>query len=276
MASTTDHGPAGGESVELMGLSIDRLDDEHLLDEMFGSMHERGDHRGDDRRGRGGWVVTVDVDVLRRQATDPELRALYGAADLRVAAGMQLLWASRVQGEPLPARIAGTALALRIASRAADEGRSIVLVGGDPGAAEGAEAMLRRRYPGLDVRGLCPGRVSLPASDDELDALAEAIASPSVPDVVLLAYGSPKQEYVARGLRERVGEAWLVGVGPGLGLLAGQIHDAPPWMHELGVDWIHRLAKSPRRLAKRYLVDDLPFAARMFASAAAARISRRR
>ena len=60
------------------------------------------------------------------------------------------------------------------------------------------------------------------------------------------------------------------------GLLAGQIHDAPEWMHQLGVDWMHRLAKHPRRLAKRYLVDDLPFAARMFANAALSRLSRRR
>lgn len=281
MATQSADGGGGDGSVELMGLSIDRVDDEHLLDEMFDSMHRRStDERAGARRGRGGWVVTVDVDVLRRQADDLELRALYGAADLRVAAGIQLLWASRVQGEPLPARIAGTSLALRIAMRAADEGRRILLVGGDPGAAEGAEQMLRRRYPGLDVHGLSSGRISLPASDDELDALSASIVAswPDAggPDVVLLAFGSPKQEYVARGLRERLPDVWLVGVGVGLGLLAGQVEDAPPWMHQLGVDWIHRLAKQPRRLAKRYLVDDLPFAARMFVHAAMSRATRRK
>lgn len=256
-----------GSSVELMGMAIDRVDDERLLDEMFDAMHEP--------RPRGGWVVTVDVDVLRRQADDPELHALYGEADVRVAAGMQLLWASRVQGEPLPARIAGTSLALRIAGRAADEGRRIYLLGGDPGAAEGAQTMLQRRYPALDVCGWSSGRVSLPVTDSELDALVTAIA-PTQPDVVLLAFGSPKQEYVARGLRERLPGVWLVGVGLGLGMLAGQIHDAPEWMHQLGVDWMHRLAKDPRRLAKRYLVDDVPFAARMFARAALSRFARRR
>lgn len=254
-------------SVELMGMSIDRLDDERLLDEMFDAMNGGTE--------RGGWVVTVDVDVLRHSTEDPELRALFGAADLRVAAGLQLVWASRMQGEPLPARISGTPLALRIAARAADEGRRIFLLGGDPGAAEGAQAMLQRRYPGLDVCGWSSGRVSLPATDEELDEIAARI-EPVRPDIVLLAYGSPKQEYVARGLRERLPGVWLVGVGLGLGLLAGQIHDAPPWMHQLGVDWMHRLAKQPRRLAKRYLVDDLPFAARMFASAAFSRFSRRR
>ncbi len=219
-------------------------------------------------------MVTVDLDVLRRQAQDPELRALYGSADVRVAGGLQLLWASRLQGQPLPARIAGTSLALRIASRAADDGRALYLLGGDPGAAEGAEAMLQRRYPGLEVCGSASGRVSLPATDDELDALAELIA-PTHPDVVLLAFGSPKQEYVAKGLRDRLPDVWFVGVGLGLGLLAGQIDHPPEWMHQLGVDWMHRLAQQPRRLAKRYLFDDLPFAARMFASAAISRARRR-
>ena len=159
-------------------MSIDRLDDEHLLDEMFDAMHDRGSPESDAlgveaqaegrtlgrargrARGRGGWVVTVDLDVLRRQAQDPELRALYGSADVRVAGGLQLLWASRLQGQPLPARIAGTSLALRIASRAADDGRALYLLGGDPGAAEGAQTMLQRRYPGLEVCGSASGRVS--------------------------------------------------------------------------------------------------------------------
>ncbi len=251
-------------TVEILGMSIDALDYRGLLDEMFESLAEA----------TGGWIVTANLDILRRYAIDGDMEALYGAADLRVADGMPLVWAARLQGDPLPERVAGSTLSWLIAERAAEEGRSIYLLGGDPGAAEGAARVLQERYRGLRICGLSSPRVSNPATLTELEAIGDVI-EPCNPDIVYVAFGSPKQEFVARGLRERFPDAWFIGVGISLGFIAGQVQRAPEWMQRYGLEWLHRLVQEPRKLAHRYLVDDIPFALRLLAISARNRFSRR-
>ncbi len=252
------------ETIEIAGMSIDVLDYDAVLDEMFSAL----------ARKEGGWIVTANLDILRRSVVDPEMQALYASADLRVADGMPLVWAARLQGDRLPQRVAGSTLSWRIAERAAREGRSIYLLGGDPGAAEGSRRVLENRYPGLRICGSSSPMVSNPATLDQIETLVEAI-EPTKPDIVYVAFGSPKQEYVARDLRERLPNTWFIGVGISLGFISGQVERAPEWMQELGLEWVHRLVQEPRKLAHRYLVDDLPFAALLFAKAAKQRVTRR-
>jgi N-acetylglucosaminyldiphosphoundecaprenol N-acetyl-beta-D-mannosaminyltransferase len=225
-------------------------------------------------RREGGWIVTANLDILRRSVVDPEMQALYASADVRVADGMPLVWAARLQGDRLPQRVAGSTLSWRIAERAAREGRSIYLLGGDPGAADGSQRVLESRYPGLRICGSSSPMVSNPATLEQIETLVEAI-EPTEPDIVYVAFGSPKQEYVARDLRERLPNTWFIGVGISLGFISGQVERAPEWMQELGLEWVHRLVQEPRKLAHRYLVDDLPFAALLFAKAAKNRLGRR-
>jgi N-acetylglucosaminyldiphosphoundecaprenol N-acetyl-beta-D-mannosaminyltransferase len=117
--------------------------------------------------------------------------------------------------------------------------------------------------------------VSNPATPAELDAIAAEL-EPCKPDVVYVAFGSPKQEFVAAGLRERFPDTWFIGVGISLGFIAGQVQRAPEWMQRYGLEWIHRLVQEPRKLAHRYLVDDIPFALRLLLMSARARLLRRR
>jgi N-acetylglucosaminyldiphosphoundecaprenol N-acetyl-beta-D-mannosaminyltransferase len=94
------------------------------------------------------------------------------------------------------------------------------------------------------------------------------------PDILLVGLGSPKQEQLIRALRPHLPATWMVGVGISFSFVAGEIKRAPVWMRKAGVEWVHRLAQEPRRLAKRYLVHDLPFAVRLFTHAAIARFRR--
>jgi N-acetylglucosaminyldiphosphoundecaprenol N-acetyl-beta-D-mannosaminyltransferase len=252
------------ETIEIAGMSIDVLDYDAVLYEMFSALARR----------EGGWIVTANLDILRRSVVDPEMQALYASADVRVADGMPLVWAARLQGDRLPQRVAGSTLSWRIAERAAREGRSIYLLGGDPGAADGSQRVLESRYPGLRICGSSSPMVSNPATLEQIETLVEAI-EPTEPDIVYVAFGSPKQEYVARDLRERLPNTWFIGVGISLGFISGQVERAPEWMQELGLEWVHRLVQEPRKLAHRYLVDDLPFAALLFAKAAKNRLGRR-
>ena len=227
-----------------------------LLDHLFGQL----------QRGHGGWLVTANLDFLRRYAIDDGMRQLYDAADLRVADGMPLVWASRLQGSPLPERIAGSTLASLIAERAAKEGRCIYLLGGAPGAAQGACSKLRQQWPAIDVSGVCSPLLDSPPTDEQVAAAQRELAAVR-PDIVLIGLGSPKQEQLAIRLRDALPASWFVGVGVTFSFLAGELRRAPPWLRRVGLEWTHRLAQEPRRLAKRYLIDDLPFAFRLLARA---------
>src|SRR6185436_3764670 len=99
--------------------------------------------------GRGGWIVTPNLDHLRRLVRDPSLRESYCGADLAVADGMPLVWASRLQKTPRPERVAGSDLIWSLSRAAADRGRSIFLLGGDPGTADEAGRILRERFPAI-------------------------------------------------------------------------------------------------------------------------------
>ena len=241
-------------TVDLLGMPLARVDENGLLDHLFSEM----------AAGRGGWLVTANLDILRRYAKEPQIRQLYGEADLTVADGMPLVWAANLLGNRLPERVAGSALIYRFADYAAREGRSLYLLGGDPGAAEAAASVLCERAPGLRIVGHSAARFSAIPSAVELDNAAAALDQ-AQPDLLLVGLGSPKQEHVIRALRARFPGMWMVGVGISFSFVAGHVRRAPAWMRKSGLEWLHRFAQEPRRLGRRYLIEDLPFAAELFA-----------
>ena len=216
--------------------------------------------------GRGGWVVTVNVDHLHHFACDARYRTLCAGASLLVADGMPIVWASRLQGTPLPERVAGASLLVSLSAAAARRGRAIFLLGGTPGTADAAAAALRLRAPDLRVAGtVCPS----PGFERDPQAMARvhALVAAAAPDVVWVGLGKPKQDLVIARLRDALPRAWFVGVGASFGFLSGAVARAPAWMQRLGLEWLHRVAQEPGRLAPRYLVHGLPAAGRLLGSA---------
>jgi N-acetylglucosaminyldiphosphoundecaprenol N-acetyl-beta-D-mannosaminyltransferase len=246
--------PSALPTVNLLGMPLARVDENGLLDHMFSEL----------AAGRGGWLITANLDFLRRYAKDPAMRELYGSADLTVADGMPLVWASGLLGNPLPERVAGSALIYRFADYAAREKRSLYLLGGDPGAGEAAAQVLCERAPGLRIAGHLAPRFSPVPTAVELESTCAALQQ-AKPDLLLVGLGSPKQERLIHALRPRFPAMWMVGVGISFSFVAGHVERAPPWMRKSGLEWVHRFAQEPRRLARRYLLEDLPFAAELFA-----------
>lgn len=217
--------------------------------------------------GRGGWVVTPNLDHMLRLKRDPEFRELYEEATLRVIDGQILVWALALQRTPIPERVAGSDLISSLSAGAARRGRSVFLLGGNPGTAERAAAELQRRHPDLVIAG-----TDCPPMGFDADSLAMARLSRKIhsaePDIVFVALGSPKQELVIRHLRHDRPEAWWLGVGISFSFLCGEVSRAPRWMQRTGLEWLHRVAQEPRRLFRRYFVDGLPFATGMLLSCA--------
>jgi len=222
--------------------------------------------------GEGGWVVTHNLDHLRRLRADPSFATLCEEATVRVADGMPLIWACALQGTPLPERVAGSNLISSLSAAAAEHDRAIFLLGGDPGTAEAAAGVLHDRHPSLRIVGTSCPEPGFERRTREFDRLLNQLCK-SRPDIVFVALGSPKQEQLISRFRQKLPATWWLGVGISFSFVCGSVKRAPVWVQNIGLEWAHRLAQEPRRLARRYLVDGLPFALRLLASSALQRPS---
>lgn len=263
MDSSSRH--ARNRRIDLLGAPIDALSEQEVVVHVFDRLNT----------GDGGWVITSNLDHLRRSRIDAEFRAMLNCADLVVADGMPLVWAARVAGAPLPERVAGSSLVSTLAQAAAEQDRSIFLLGGDPGAAQGAADHLRGAYPKLRIAGAhCPP-VGFEKDSQQMQAILAALKN-TQPDLIYVALGSPKQEHLIQRIRHELPQAWWLGVGISLSFLSGQVRRAPRWMQRLGLEWLHRLVQEPGRLVKRYLFQGLPFAMVLFGSCLLQRLGAKR
>lgn len=248
-----------------MGMPLARTTEEGLLDAIVAAA----------RRGQGGWLITANLDFLRRHHREPAMRELYAQADVRVADGMPLVWACGLQGTPLPGRIAGASLIEPLAGRAAAAQLGLYLLGGDAGTAETSARGLQRRHPNLRIAGYESPRVAAPPEAGTVEDIGTRLKD-SGAHIVLVALGSPKQELLIAQLREGFPKVWFIGVGISFSFLTGQVARAPEWMQRSGLEWAHRLSQEPARLGKRYLIEGIPFGLALLASAARKRLQHSR
>jgi N-acetylglucosaminyldiphosphoundecaprenol N-acetyl-beta-D-mannosaminyltransferase len=216
---------------------------------------------------RGHCTITANLDHLRCYCREPIARQLIDDADLVVADGTPLIWASQIAGTPLPERVPGSNMVWSISEAASRRGTSLFLLGGNPGAAERAAEVLLERYPGLEVAGtLCPP-MGFERDAEEIDRIRCKVGE-AAPDIVFVGLGFPKQDLLICKLRSVLPGASFMGVGISLSFVAGEIPRAPAWTHMLGVEWLYRLLQEPRRLVRRYLLQGIPFALQLLTSAA--------
>jgi N-acetylglucosaminyldiphosphoundecaprenol N-acetyl-beta-D-mannosaminyltransferase len=214
--------------------------------------------------GRGGMVVTPNLDHIRRAMSDLSFNALVAEADLVVADGMPLIWASRLQGTPLPQRVAGSDLISSLSNAAAKRRRSVYLLGGVPGTAEGAAAVLKKNSPELTVAGTYCPPLGFEHDEAEMSRIITMLTA-AKPDIVYVALGSPKQENLIQRIRGILPGTWWLGVGISFSFLSGDVKRAPRWLQKIGLEWVHRMMQDPKRLFHRYVVVGVPFGLRLLA-----------
>jgi N-acetylglucosaminyldiphosphoundecaprenol N-acetyl-beta-D-mannosaminyltransferase len=211
-------------------------------------------------RGRGGRVFTPNVDHVVLAEHDARFALAYAHADLSLADGMPLVALSRVRTVRLPEKVSGSDFTLPLMERAERRRWRVYLLGGMDGVADTAAEKLVHRFPALQIVGRDPARIDLDASPSQRAAEVARVAA-ARPDVVLVALGAPKQEVWIDEVADRLAPAVLIGVGATLDFLAGAAVRAPPWMSRVGLEWLHRLSRDPKRLLHRYLVRDAEFPA---------------
>ncbi len=195
------------------------------------------------RSGRPHRVVTPNAEIVMAARRDPTFRQILNESALAIPDGAGLLLAGRLLGTPLREQVTGTDLADRLAGLCAAEGYRLFLLGAAPGVAALAAQRLQARHPGLAVAGTYPGSPD-PAADPEVSA---RVREAGRVDVILVAYGAPKQEaWIARN-QAALGIPLAVGVGGVFDFFSGRVPRAPAIVRRLGFDWLFRLIVQPWR-----------------------------
>lgn len=212
--------------------------------------------------GRREYVCCTSVHGLVEAQRDPEIRSALNRAGLATEDGMPLVWWCRRSGVSGAGRVCGSDLLAEMCKIAAQRGHRHFFYGGSPRVVEKLVLRLTQRFPGLIVAGYRapPFR---PLTEEEDAADMEAI-NQTRPDFVWVGLGMPKQE---KWMAQHVGKihaAALLGIGAAFDFLAEEKPRAPLWMQRSGLEWLFRLMTEPRRLARRYLVDNSIFMARAF------------
>jgi N-acetylglucosaminyldiphosphoundecaprenol N-acetyl-beta-D-mannosaminyltransferase len=202
--------------------------------------------------GRTHQIATINADFVVNALHDPELGQILQESDLATPDGMPLVKGARLLGVPLEGRVTGADLVPALAERAAQKGYTLFLLGAREGVAVQAAEVLRRRYPGLQVAGTLspPNRPLI-----EMDHSIVDVVKAARPDILLVAFGNPKQEKWINMHAAELTVPVCIGVGGTLDLIAGVTRRAPAWMQNAGLEWLFRLSQEPRRLWKRYVVD---------------------
>ena len=192
--------------------------------------------------GERAQVVTLNPELVMRARRDAGLARVMREARLVTADGVGIVGALRLAGQPTPARVTGVDLMVALAREAAARGLPIFLLGAPDGVAQTTAATLERLAPGVRVMGWWAGS---PQPRDDAEAAAHIRASGA--RLVFVAYGAPAQEFwIARNL-SALPPLVAIGVGGAYDMLTGRIPRAPRWMRAVGLEWLHRLARQPRR-----------------------------
>jgi N-acetylglucosaminyldiphosphoundecaprenol N-acetyl-beta-D-mannosaminyltransferase len=203
------------------------------------------------------YVCICTVHTVMECQRDPRLREAVNAAGLRTPDGMPLVWLSHRAGHREVSRVYGPDLMLHLAQRSAETGHRHFFYGGAPGVAEHLARNLSHRYPGLHVAGTHTPPM-LPTGALECDATIAAINA-SDADVVWVGLGTPKQDWWVINHRHLLNAPVLIAVGAAFDFHTGRVRQAPGWMQSHGLEWLFRLSQDPKRLWRRYTIDNARF-----------------
>jgi N-acetylglucosaminyldiphosphoundecaprenol N-acetyl-beta-D-mannosaminyltransferase len=203
------------------------------------------------------YVCVTGVHGIMESQRDPSLREIHNGSGLTVPDGMPIVWISKLRGHRHATRVYGPDLMLALCEYGQDRGYRHYLYGGREGVPDELASALQRRFPRIKVVGQYspPFR---PLSDSEDREITTVINSAN-PDIVWVGLSTPKQERWVAGHRATLQAPVLIGVGAAFDFISGRVRQAPRWMMKIGMEWFFRLIMEPKRLWKRYTVNNILF-----------------
>lgn len=202
------------------------------------------------------YVVAVNVDVIMKIEKDSLLKEATDAADMVIVDGKPLIWIAKKHKKPITEKVSGSDLVPKLCEVSAEKGYTIYILGGKEGIAEQAKTKLMERLPAIKVVGTYSPPLGFENDEEELKKINERI-SESKPDILLVCLGCPKQEKFVYENISKFDAKVSICAGATVDFLAGNIKRAPKWMSNHGLEWLYRFLKEPKRLFKRYFIDDI-------------------
>jgi N-acetylglucosaminyldiphosphoundecaprenol N-acetyl-beta-D-mannosaminyltransferase len=226
--------------VAILGVAIDNLTMDQVLNVVESQIAGGGFHQ----------IATANADFIANSVSDEELREVLNRCDVVLPDGMPLVWASRLLGVRVGERVAGADLVPRLTKLSAERGYRIFLLGASEESSAGTAAWMQKSFPSVCIAGRYSPRIQ-PLEEMDHEYMLACIEA-ARPDILLVAFGNPKQEKWIAMHRNRLKVPVCIGVGGSFEFLSGRIRRAPVWMQQNGLEWLYRTIQEPSRLAKRY------------------------
>ena len=230
--------------ITMMGCQIDNLTMEETLQKVEGFIQSGHPHQH----------VVVNVDKLVKAERDAELRRIINDCALINADGMPVVWASRLLGKPLKERVAGVDLFEALMRRSADKQWRVYLLGAREEVVSEVKRLYELKYPGLTVAGYRNGYWS---AEEEPGVVAQSTEARA--DLLFVAISSPKKEHFLGQYQGQMKIPFAMGVGGTFDVAVGRVKRAPVWMQKSGLEWFYRFLQEPRRMFRRYFIEDMGF-----------------
>ena len=209
--------------------------------------------------GKKSYVVAINVDVVMKIEADQYLKKITDNADMVLVDGKPLVWISKWHKHPVKAKISGSDLVPLLCEKARDKGYSVFIIGGKDGIADQAKANLEKNLPGINIVGTYAPPFGFENDKNELEKINTMISN-AHPDLLIACFGCPKQEKWIYENYQKYDAKVSVCAGATVDFLAGNVNRAPSWMSEHGLEWFYRFTQEPKRMFKRYFVDDIKVA----------------
>lgn len=208
------------------------------------------------QKNKNAYVVTPNIDHIVQLERGGELVDVYENADLILTDGKPLLWISKLYGTPIKEKISGSDLFPLLCKMAAKKGYTMFFLGAAEGVAAKAAENLQSRYKGLKVVGTYSPPFGFESNPNEMEKIEKMIKT-SHPHILIVGLGCPKQEKFILNNRNKLDVPVSLGLGASIDFEAGNVKRAPRWMSEHGLEWLFRITQDPKRMIKRYFIDDI-------------------
>src|SRR5437867_810062 len=235
------------DRANVLGVGVHAIDIERAVDRIERAL----------AGGERGYVCVTGVHGVMEAQNDPEFKDILNRSLLTVPDGMPTVWVGKLVGFKSMKRVFGPDLMVEVCARSVRNGYTHFLYGGAPGVAKQLKCALLSRFPGINVVGTYtpPFR---PLNEAEFRELKDMIGELN-PDFFWVGLSTPKQERFMAANVHQLATKVMIGVGAAFDIHTGRLRDAPDWVKNLGLQWIHRLVQEPTRLWKRYLKNNSRF-----------------
>lgn len=208
------------------------------------------------RSKKKSYVVAVNVDVIMKIEQDEELKTITNEADMVLTDGKPLIWISKLKKAPIKEKISGSDLVPKLCELSDKKGYTIFILGGKDGIAEQAKKKLESQYKNIRIVGVYSPKFGFEDDKKELTKINSMI-NKKKPDLLFVCLGCPKQEkWIYNHINEYDAKVSIC-AGATVDFLAGNMKRAPKWMSNCGLEWFYRFLQEPKRLFKRYFIDDI-------------------